>query len=120
MSALTFEQPLPGLAPHTDYALDPVEGAVGVFTLRPADAPEIRLFVLDASVYVPTYAPELAGPCRQIGLEPGNRGRILVVATPGGDGTSVNLAAPVVVNEAEGRAVQAVLDGWPLRAPLAH
>jgi flagellar assembly factor FliW len=119
MSTLTFEQPLPGLAPHTTYLLDRVDGAEGVFTLRPTDAPETRLFVLDASVYAPSYAPELGGACRQIGLAQNEQARILVVATPGSAGTSVNLAAPVLVNEAEGRAVQAILDGWPLQAPLA-
>jgi flagellar assembly factor FliW len=118
MSTLTFEEPMPGLAPHTVYTLEPVDGANGVFSLRPVDAPEVRLFVLDASVYAPTYAPDVTGPCRQIGLEPGERARILVVATPGDARTSVNLAAPVLVNEAEGRAVQAVLDGWAVRAPL--
>jgi flagellar assembly factor FliW len=118
MSALTFEEPLPGLAPHTTYLLEPVEGPEGVFTLRPADAPEIRLFVLDASVYAPTYAPKVAAASQQIGLGPDERARILVVATPGDAGTSVNLAAPVVVNETAGRAVQAVLDGWAVRAPL--
>jgi flagellar assembly factor FliW len=119
MSTLTFVEPLPGLAPHTVYVLEPVEGADGVFSLRPADAPEVRLFVLDASVYAPTYAPEVADACRQIGLGPDEQAQILVVATPGDAGTSVNLAAPVLVNEAEGRAVQAVLDdGWALRSPL--
>jgi flagellar assembly factor FliW len=118
MSTLTFEEPMPGLAPHTVYTLEPVDGANGVFSLRPVDAPEVPLFVLDATVYAPTYAPDVTGPCRQIGLEPGERAWILVVATPGDARTSVNLAAPVLVNEAEGRAVQAVLDGWAVRAPL--
>jgi flagellar assembly factor FliW len=118
MSTLAFEQPLPGLAPHTRYTLEPVDGADGVFTLRPAEAPEVRLFLLDASVYAPTYAPDVSGPSRQIGLEAGESARILVVATAGDAGTSVNLAAPVLVNEAEGRAVQAVLDGWALQVPL--
>ena len=118
MSTLVFEQPLPGLAPHTVYHLDPVAGADGVFSLRPTEAPEVRLFVLEASMYAPSYAPDVSGPRAQIGLAPDQLARTLVVATPGAGGTSVNLAAPVLVNEAEGRAVQAILEGWPLHAPL--
>ncbi len=118
MSTLVFEQPLPGLTPHTVYQLDTVDGAEGVFSLRPSEAPDVRLFVLDAAVYAPSYSPEVAVPSASIGLEPGEPARILVVATPGASGTSVNLAAPVLVNEAQGRAVQAILEGWDLRAPL--
>ncbi|WP_136612052.1 flagellar assembly protein FliW [Sinomonas albida] len=120
MSTLTFTEPLPGLAPYTDYTLDAVDGAVGLFSLRPATAPEVRLFVLDASVYVPHYAPEIAAPCREIGLSSSREARVLVVATPSGDGTTVNLMAPVLVNETTGQSAQAILDGqgWPLREPL--
>ena len=118
MSTLLFEQPLPGLDPHTVYELDAVDGVHGVFSLHPPDAPDVRLFLLDASVYVPSYVPNVAAASAQIGLDPEGPARILVVATPGEAGTSVNLAAPVLVNDSEGRAVQAVLDGWDLRAPL--
>ncbi|WP_422934694.1 flagellar assembly protein FliW [Sinomonas sp. P47F7] len=121
MSALTFAEPLPGLAPYTDYTLDAVDGAVGLFSLRPAEAPEVRLFVLDASVYLPQYTPEIAAPCREIGLGSAQDARVLVVATPGGNGTTVNLMAPVLVNESTGQSAQAILDGqgWPLRASLS-
>lgn len=119
MSSLVFEEPLPGLAPHTAYTLDAVDSADGLFSLQPAEAPEVRLFLLEASTYVPSYTPDVSAVCRRIGLDPSERPRILVVATPGSDGTTVNLAAPVLVNDTDGRAVQAVLEGWPLRAPLA-
>lgn len=120
MSALTFAEPLPGLAPFTDYTLDAVDGAEGLFSLRPTDAPDIRLFVLDAAVYVPLYAPEIGGPCREIGLASACEARVFVVATAAAEGTTVNLMAPVLVNEATGQSAQAILDGqgWPLRAPL--
>ena len=118
MSTLLFEQPMPGLDPHTVYELAPVEGADGVYSLQPQDAPDVRLFLLEAALYLPDYVPEVTAASTQVGLEPDDRARILVVATPGESGTSVNLAAPVVVNESAGRAVQAILDGWDLRAPL--
>lgn len=118
MSTLLFEQPLPGLDPHTVYELDAVDGAPGVFSLHAPDSPDVRLFLLDASVYVPSYVPDVTAASVQIGLGSDESARILVVATPGEAGTSVNLAAPVLVNHSGGRAVQAVLDGWDLRAPL--
>jgi flagellar assembly factor FliW len=118
MTTLVFEQPMPGLDPHTVYELSAVDGATGVFSLWPSDDPDVRLFVLEASVYAPAYAPDIDVERTRIGLAPDDAARILVVATPGPDGTSVNLAAPVLVNDDEGRAVQAILDGWDLRAPL--
>lgn len=118
MSALAFAEPLPGLAPHTDYLLEAVDGAPGLFSLCPPGDPAIRLFVLDAAVYVPGYSPDIAAQAARIGLGEQERPRILVVATPAGGATTVNLAAPVLVNEVDGRAVQAVLDGWPVRAGL--
>lgn len=120
MSALTFAEPLPGLAPYTDYRLDAVEGAPGLYSLRPAGATDLRLFVLDAAVYMPGYSPEISAPCREIGLGSPNEARVLVVATAEGGGTTVNLMAPVLVNDATGQSTQAILDGqgWPLRAPL--
>jgi flagellar assembly factor FliW len=119
-SMLTFAEPLPGLAPHTEYRLDVVEGAPGLFRLRPTQAPEIRLFVLDAAVYAPSYAPDIAAACRRIGLASTREAKVLVVATADGSGTTVNLMAPVLVNETTGQSLQAILDGqgWPLRAPL--
>ncbi|WP_138445235.1 flagellar assembly protein FliW [Sinomonas susongensis] len=120
MSTLTFAEPLPGLAPHTDFTLEAVDGAAGLFSLRPDAAPDIRLFLLDAAVYVPGYEPEISAPCRSLGLGSPEEARVLVVATPGEGGTTVNLMAPVIVNEATGQSAQAILDGqgWPLRMPL--
>lgn len=118
MSALEFEEPLPGLAPHRDYVLEDVDGAAGLFSLRPPADPGIRLFVLDAAVYLPDYDPEVEAASARIGVGGEERPRVLVVATPASGGTTVNLAAPVLVNTADGRAIQAVLDGWPVRAAL--
>lgn len=120
MSALTFAEPLPGLAPHTDFTLEAVDGAAGLYSLRPNTAPDLRLFLLDAALYVPDYAPEITAPCRSLGLDSPADAKILVVATPGGVGTTVNLMAPVIVNEETGQSTQAILDGqgWPIRARL--
>lgn len=119
MSALTFAEPMPGLAPHTDYTLDAVDGAVGLYSLRPGAQPGTRLFLLDAAVYMPDYNPDIDGPCRDIGLDSAEAARVLLVASPADTGTTVNLMAPVLVNETTGASTQAILgQGWPVRAEL--
>lgn len=120
MSALTFTTPLPGLAPFLDFDLDSVEGAEGLYSLRSADEAALRLFLLDPAVYAPNYQPELSRAQLEP-LSPGNSGvRVLLVANPTKDGTTVNLKAPIVINPDSGKCAQVVLEGsnWPVRAQL--
>lgn len=56
---LRFIPPLSGLEPLTDYDLQPVTGADGLYALRSVERPGIRLFVLDPARYLPGYRPEL-------------------------------------------------------------
>jgi flagellar assembly factor FliW len=58
--ALTFVEPPPGLAPLTAFDLAPIEQAEGLFAMHSVDAPDIRLFVIDAPAYLPDYAPRSA------------------------------------------------------------
>lgn len=78
------------------------------------------MFPLDAAVYAPGYTPEIAAPAAGLGLRSPADARVLVVASPGPLGTTVNLLAPVLVNEADGRPAQVVLDGQncPVRAAV--
>jgi flagellar assembly factor FliW len=120
-ATLSFAAPPPGLAPLDRFDLEPIPDATGLYALRASDDPSIRLFLVDAAVYRPDYRPdvpeeELAG----IGINSPEEAMTLLVANPESAGTTVNLAAPVLVNAAGGRAAQLILDGdWPLRAPLA-
>jgi flagellar assembly factor FliW len=122
--ALTFTTPPPGFAPLVDFVLDELEGTMGVFSLRAAEAETVRMFVLDASVYLPAYSPEISDEqADALGLISPDDALVLVVANPGGQGgTTTNLLAPIVVNSTTGRCTQVILDGqdWPLRAELAH
>ena len=58
--ALSFVSPPPGLAPLTEFVLTEIPGADGLFTLESADNQRTRLFVLDASVYLPDYSPVIS------------------------------------------------------------
>ena len=121
MSAVTFVESPPGLAPLLDFTLDEVEGARGLHTLRSSDAPDIRLFMLDVPVYLPWYEPDfdeenyLSVGANADGTD------VLVVATISDGSPIVNLMAPVLVNRSTGAARQVILgDEWPLAASLAQ
>ena len=124
MSAtLTFVTPPPGLAPHVKFALDDVEGAPGLHALRASSDATVRLFVVEASLYVPDYAPAFTDEhLSDVGAASGSDASVLVVTTLDSDGPVVNLLAPVLVNTSTGAATQVILDGsdFPLRARLAR
>lgn len=118
-ATITFVTPPLGLGDTVEFALRGVEGAEGLFALESADG--ARLFVLDASRYVPGYAPEVNdAQAGLIGLEHAEDGLALVVANPAESGTTVNLLAPIVLNLTNGLAAQVILDDqdWPLQHRL--
>jgi flagellar assembly factor FliW len=119
--ALTFITPPPGLAPLTDFSLDPVDGAVGLYALVAVADRNVRLYVVDAGVYLPHYAPVITDEhADTLGLATADDAMVLVVATPAATGTTVNLMAPIVVNSSTGTSAQVILDGqeWPLQETL--
>lgn len=120
-AALTFLAPPPGLAPHVDFALAPVDGADGLFSLRAVDDADLRLYLVDPRSVLSEYAPILTdAQAEGLALETADDALILVVAHPSADGVSVNLLAPVIVNRTTGAASQVILEDqdYPLRAPL--
>lgn len=120
-ASLSFVSPPPGLAPLTDFRLREIAGAAGLFALQSAEDEHTRLFVLDASIYLPQYTPVISDEhARSLDLATPDQALVLVVTNPGETGTTVNLMAPIVVNASTGRCAQIILDGqdWPLRAEL--
>jgi flagellar assembly factor FliW len=122
MSGLvTFVAPPPGLSPLVEFDLEPVPQAAGLYTLRSLDAPDVRLFVIDAPVYLPDYSPKVsAQQLASIGATGSDDVRLLVVTTLGDDGPTANLMAPILMHPTSGEAAQVILDGddWPLRMQL--
>jgi flagellar assembly factor FliW len=123
MSAtLTFLAPPPGLAPLTEFHLTEIGGAAGLFSLTSAEDERTRLFVLDAAVYLPGYAPVISDEhAVDLALAGPEQAMVLVVSNPGETGTTVNLMAPIVVNVTTGRCAQIILDGqdYSLRTELS-
>lgn len=107
---------MPGLESSSGYTLSSVIGAPGLHSLEARDGVRVRLFVAEAAVYMPDYAPELPASARESGQT-----TTLLVVTPGPGEPTVNLAAPIVLNRDNGLCTQLVLDGknYPLRAPLS-
>ena len=121
-AVVAFVSPPAGLAPLTQFTLNEVSGADGLYSLRAVDNSAIRLFVLDAAIYLPDYSPEISDEhCRAIDLHSADDAMVLVVANPGETGTRMNLRAPIVVNVHTGVCAQVILDDqdWPLKAELA-
>ncbi|MCK8476647.1 flagellar assembly protein FliW [Microbacterium aurugineum] len=120
-AALTFLAPPPGLAPHVDFALAPVDGADGLFAMRAVQNAELRLYLVDPRTVLSEYAPILTDEqADALALRDAEDALILVVAHPSAEGVSVNLLAPVIVNRTTGAASQVILEDqdYPLRAPL--
>ena len=121
-ATLTFASPPLGLAPHNRFVMTEIDGADGLYSLHSADNPQIRLFVLDAAVFLPDYTPVISdSDSDRLDVHAPADALVLVVTNPADDGTTMNLLAPIVVNAATGASAQIILDGqdWPLRATLS-
>ena len=120
-AVLAFVSPPAGLAPLIQFTLNEVSGADGLYSLCAVDNSAIRLFVIDAALYLPDYSPEISDEhCRAIDLHSADDAMVLVVANPVETGARMNLRAPIVVNVHTGVCAQVILDDqdWPLQAEL--
>jgi flagellar assembly factor FliW len=118
---LTFVAPPPGLAPLVDFSLDKIDGADGLYAMHASLDSELRLFLLDAQVHLPDYAPMLTDEqCAAVNVTTPDDAIVLVVANPAEEGTTVNLLAPIVVNASTGASAQFILEGqdYSLRQEL--
>ena len=118
---LRFVSPPPGLAPLTDFVLDEIDGAAGLYSLQASAQPTTRLFVLDAAIFLPNYTPTISKEqSSALSLTTPDDALVLVVVNPGESTTTVNLMAPIVVNARTGACAQLILDDqdWQLHAEL--
>lgn len=109
-----FTAPMPGLEGLDGFTLRGVDGAHGLFALEAGDS-AVRLFVADAAVYAPGYAP--AVPVEAVAA---GQTTLLLVVNPGQGKPTVNLAAPLVLNFETGLCTQLILDSntYPLHGEL--
>lgn len=117
-----FVSPLPGLHPHTSFALDRIQGAEGLYALRSTDE-TVRLFLLEPACAGYSYEPPLPdGVRKELGAGDPSEMRLFVVANPGESGVTLNLRAPILIHGESGRAVQIILEDqrFPVRALLGQ
>lgn len=114
--------PLLGFPEATTLSLEPVEGAIGLYSLASAQVSALRMFVLDAAVHLTDYKPVFTNEqCALVGNpDTGDRSVLVIVNTTDGQATA-NLLAPLLLNATTGSCAQVILEGqdWPLRHVLA-
>lgn len=118
---VVFTAPMPGLEIVHDFTLRGVDGAPGLYALEATEPLELRMFLADAAVFVPSYTPPIPKAALEaLELADGEAPQVLVVLNHAPDATTVNLMAPIVLNPATRRCTQLILDGrdYPLRADL--
>lgn len=121
MTGLTFVAPPLGLEPLTEFTLEQLDGDGGLYALQAIDAPDRRMFLLDPTVYVPGYHPDLTDEqVAALDLAAPEEAAVFVIANHRDGATTVNLLAPVIVNTTTDRCAQFILEGqeWSIRAPL--
>ncbi|RJU02758.1 flagellar assembly protein FliW [Arthrobacter frigidicola] len=120
-AAVSFTAPPPGFEPHVEFTLAAIDGADGLYSLTAAEDRGLRVFVVDPAIYLPEYLPRFSAELLEaIGLGSAQDPQVLVVARPGGEATTVNLLAPVLLNPETGQGSQVILSDqhWPVQAEL--
>lgn len=124
LAVLQLTEALLGFPGHRDYALVPVDASGLLHWLQAIDPEGPRFVVVPAARFFPDYAPTFADAVRtELDLLGATEPRVYCLVTvPDGDigAATANLRAPLVVNDASGRARQVVLadGGHPIRQPL--
>lgn len=123
VSMLTFVHPLLGFPDEVEYGLVEIEEGSPLSRLQAVHTASVSFLVVPAAQFFPDYAPEIDDDVvADLGIESVEDVLVLLVVHAGSDlaSTTVNLRAPLVVNTANLRAAQVILDDAALAvaAPL--
>lgn len=124
---IEFVSPMPGFPDHRTFFLLRLEDNGLIYALTSAEDPSLRFIVIPPLPFFPDYAPEVDDDTLALlevrDAHDADRLLVLLVVTPADTAaeSTVNLLAPVIVDQASRRAVQAVLNGTglPVSAKLA-
>ena len=120
---IEFATPMPGFPRHRKFLLvRPVDDG-DVFVLTSLDDPDIRFLVVPPYPFFPDYTPEIDDETMSaLGASDPTNLLVLLVVTTADKPTeaTVNLFAPIIVDQTTRRAVQCVLNNTelPIRAKL--
>jgi flagellar assembly factor FliW len=120
---LEFVTPMPGFPANRRFVLVRVTEEGVLFALTAVDDPELRFLVVPPAPFFPDYAPEIDdASLAALGAETAEGLLVLLVVTAGDTpgSSTANLMAPIIVHEANRRAIQLVLSGsgLPIHAVL--
>jgi flagellar assembly factor FliW len=123
LPVLEFVAPMPGFPEQRRFVLIRLEDAGVLYSLTSIDVADLRFLVVPPAPFFPDYAIDLDNDAQlSLGMPEAEDVLVLLVVTAGDTlaDTTVNLMAPIVVNQRNHRAVQVVLgaSGLPVRAPL--
>ncbi len=115
--------PMPGFPDCRRFALVQLDEDGVLCQLRSVEEPDLRFLVMPPVPFFPDYAPEVDDEIvADLGIESADDVVVLLVVSAGESlaSTTANLLAPVVVNTANRRASQVILDDpdLPIAAPL--
>jgi flagellar assembly factor FliW len=123
LPVIEFVRPIPGFPNHHRYVLTRIADDVLLYVLRSLDEPPLRLLVIAPAPFFPDYEPEIDDDALNLlDVHDADRLLVLLVVSVGESAAAatVNLLAPIVVDQVTRRAVQVILTvgDFPLRAPL--
>lgn len=125
LPTIELVHPMPGFVGHRRFVLVRLDEDGLLYAFTSADAPDLRFVVVPPPVFFPDYSPKIDDETlRLLGVDDPDRLLMLLVVTLGrsaGEATA-NLMAPILVDQVNRRAIQAVLtgSGLPVRAPLVR
>ena len=116
-------QPMPGFPTARQFALVQLDDDGMLCQLQSVEEPDLGFLVVSPLPFFPDYAPEVADEVvDELGIESAEDVIVLLVVNAGDslERTTANLLAPVVLNTANRRARQVILEDpeLPIAAPL--
>jgi flagellar assembly factor FliW len=120
---IEFVHPVLGFPGSRRFALVQVDESDLLSSLRSLDEPGVQFLVVPPAAFFPDYVPEIDDATAAVlGITDPRDALLLVVLTAGESlaSTTANLLAPVLVNVADRRACQVVLEdsSWRVDTPL--
>lgn len=119
LPTIELAAPMPGFPAHRRFVLVSLHDEGLLYALTSMDDAELRFLVVPPAPFFPEYAPEIGDDALEaLGWPEADQVLLLLVITASEAQTSANLLAPIVVNQANRRAIQVVLNGtdMPVRA----
>ena len=116
-------RPMPGFPEDRQFALVELDETSLLCSLSSLHDPDLRFLVVPPTAFFPDYAPQLDdATVAELAIDSVEQVMVLLVLNPGESlpATTANLRAPVILNTANRRACQVILDDaeLPLRVPL--